>query len=162
MIPYLRAIALPYLHLLSTTGPIYAAGTGSPEGVLTAPVGSVWSRTDGGTNATLYRKESGTGNTGWVAVSNAGGGATATAITLDFGSTPIQSKTFSFAHAGATTGQKIIVSVSGDMPSGVDFDELEMEPVVVVGRVSATDTIELQATVAGFITGKRNFNYMVL
>ena len=44
-----------------------ATGTGSPEGVVTANVGSQFMRTDGGANTTLYIKESGTGNTGWVA-----------------------------------------------------------------------------------------------
>lgn len=43
------------------------SGTGSPEGVVTAKVGSLWTRTDGGAGTTLYVKESGTGNTGWVA-----------------------------------------------------------------------------------------------
>lgn len=42
-------------------------GSGSPEGVITAPIGSLYLRTDGGANTTLYVKESGTGNTGWIA-----------------------------------------------------------------------------------------------
>ena len=42
-------------------------GSGSPEGVVTAPVGAYYSRTDGGANTSLYVKESGAGNTGWVA-----------------------------------------------------------------------------------------------
>lgn len=42
-------------------------GTGSPEGVQTAPVGALYQRTDGGASTTLYVKESGAGNTGWVA-----------------------------------------------------------------------------------------------
>lgn len=42
-------------------------GAGTPEGSVKASIGSVWRRTDGGTTATLYVKESGTGNTGWVA-----------------------------------------------------------------------------------------------
>lgn len=45
----------------------WTSGTGSPEGVVTAPVGSLYTRTDGGAGTTLYVKESGTGNTGWVA-----------------------------------------------------------------------------------------------
>lgn len=44
-----------------------SAGTGSPEGVVTAGIGSTYRRLDGSTNTTLYTKESGTGNTGWVA-----------------------------------------------------------------------------------------------
>ena len=42
-------------------------GTGTPEGVVTATVGSLFARTNGGTGTTLYVKETGTGNTGWVA-----------------------------------------------------------------------------------------------
>jgi len=42
-------------------------GSGSPEGVVTAPIGCIYSRTDGGAGTSLYVKESGTGNTGWVA-----------------------------------------------------------------------------------------------
>jgi hypothetical protein len=40
---------------------------GSPEGVVTAPVGAIATRRDGGASTTLYVKQSGTGNTGWVA-----------------------------------------------------------------------------------------------
>lgn len=50
-----------------TAGPTWTNGTGTPEGSVTAPVGSLYSRTDGGAGTTLYVKESGTGNTGWVA-----------------------------------------------------------------------------------------------
>ena len=42
-------------------------GTGSPEGVITAGVGSVYVDSSGGIGSTLYIKESGTGNTGWNA-----------------------------------------------------------------------------------------------
>jgi hypothetical protein len=47
--------------------PIWTSRSGSPEGYLTAVVGSMCTRTDGGAGTTLYVKESGTGNTGWVA-----------------------------------------------------------------------------------------------
>ena len=45
----------------------FSSGSGSPEGVITAAVGSIYTRTNGGAGTTLYVKESGTGNTGWVA-----------------------------------------------------------------------------------------------
>ncbi|WP_370372977.1 hypothetical protein [Henriciella pelagia] len=45
----------------------WSSGSGSPESAVTAPVGSLYSRTDGGASTTLYVKESGSGNTGWVA-----------------------------------------------------------------------------------------------
>lgn len=40
-------------------------GYGSPEGVITAGVGSTYRQIDGGASTTFYVKESGTGNTGW-------------------------------------------------------------------------------------------------
>lgn len=42
-------------------------GSGSPEGVLEAPAGSLYVRADGAPGATLYVKESGSGSTGWSA-----------------------------------------------------------------------------------------------
>lgn len=51
-----------------TTGtPIITSGTGTPESAVTANVGSIFMRTDGGAGTSMYVKESGTGNTGWVA-----------------------------------------------------------------------------------------------
>lgn len=43
------------------------AGSGTPEGAIAAPIGSIFLRSDGSTNTTLYVKESTTGNTGWAA-----------------------------------------------------------------------------------------------
>lgn len=52
----------------SASGQTIRFGTGDPEGAVTAPVGSMFLRTDGGTDTTLYIKESGAGNTGWAAI----------------------------------------------------------------------------------------------
>ena len=49
-------------------GPSIKSGTNTPEGAVTASVGSLFLRTNGGAGSTLYVKESGTGNTGWSAV----------------------------------------------------------------------------------------------
>lgn len=43
------------------------SGSGSPEGAVTAPVGSLYLRTNGGANTTLWIKESGSSSTGWAA-----------------------------------------------------------------------------------------------
>lgn len=48
------------------SGITWTSGSGSPEGVVTAPVGSLYSRSDGGLLTSLYVKESGSGNTGWI------------------------------------------------------------------------------------------------
>jgi len=63
----LRDIVVRKYLVGSSSGPTWSSGTGSPEGVVTAPIGSLYSRTDGGAATTLYVKESGAGNTGWVA-----------------------------------------------------------------------------------------------
>jgi len=52
-------IGLGGVHLFS--------GAGTPEGSVIASPGSQYMRTDGGTNTSRYVKETGTGNTGWVA-----------------------------------------------------------------------------------------------
>jgi hypothetical protein len=49
------------------TGVVWEVNSGSPENVVTAGVGSLYTRTNGGAGTTLYVKESGTGNTGWIA-----------------------------------------------------------------------------------------------
>jgi len=58
-------LVITNLHILGE-GIFWATGTGSPEGVLSARVGSLYSRLDGGANTTFYVKESGTDATGWV------------------------------------------------------------------------------------------------
>jgi len=50
-----------------TLGAVYIlVGTGSPENVVTGTVGSIFLRSDGGAGISMYVKESGEGNTGWV------------------------------------------------------------------------------------------------
>jgi len=49
------------------TGCAILSGSGSPETVVTGKVCDLFLRTDGGANTTMYVKESGAGNTGWIA-----------------------------------------------------------------------------------------------
>ena len=49
-----------------TNAHIYS-GYGTPESSVTAEIGSIYLRTDGGTSTSFYVKESGNGNTGWIA-----------------------------------------------------------------------------------------------
>ena len=48
-------------------GSVVRTGQGTPESTVTGNVGDLFVRLDGGASTTLYVKESGTGNTGWVA-----------------------------------------------------------------------------------------------
>jgi len=54
-----------YSYKIGQTAGIYA-GVGSPNSVVTAPTGSIYLNQSGGSGTTLYVKESGSGNTGWV------------------------------------------------------------------------------------------------
>jgi hypothetical protein len=60
-------ISIQPTRLTLSGGIIWAVGAGTPEAAVTAPVGSLFLRTDGGASTTLYVKTSGTGNTGWTA-----------------------------------------------------------------------------------------------
>lgn len=60
----------PFQQLLDLLGPLREQiryGQGDPETFVTAPVGVLYLRLDGGANTSLYVKESGAGNTGWIA-----------------------------------------------------------------------------------------------
>jgi len=56
----------PMLRQLVGAGQNFYSGTGTPEGIVTAPVGAVFQRLDGGAGTSFYVKETGTDNTGWV------------------------------------------------------------------------------------------------
>ena len=58
-------------HLAFANGLTVTSGAGTPEAAVTAPVGSLFLRTDGAAATTLYAKTSGTGNTGWTAMTGA-------------------------------------------------------------------------------------------
>lgn len=69
------ALTLRGLATSATAEPVATAlaarvlsGTGTPEGAVAAPVGTIYQRTNGGADSVLYAKETGTGNTGWSAL----------------------------------------------------------------------------------------------
>lgn len=90
----------------SLTAPVRAGGSltaqwrgaGSPEGVVTAPIGSIYQRSDSVSEAGLYVKEIGSGNTGWL-------GARGFACKTATGSTG--------AENGANTWAKIATLTAG-------------------------------------------------
>ena len=160
--PILREFFVKALRLGSETGPRVLSGTGSPESAVTAPVGSLYAREDGGANSTLYRKESGAGNTGWVAVSNAAGGG-ANDLTVTYAE-PSQGRFFDVALSGATVGQKVLSAPSLTMPAGVAEDELEMDPLVCHGAVKTINQVRLFVGSAngGILRGARNISVTLI
>lgn len=111
------------------TGSVYdTSGSGSPEGVVTAAVSSVYRRTDGGAATSLYIKESGAGNTGWVAYgapSGSGAPTTATYITQTSDGTLSAEQALSALATGVlkvttTTGVLTSLGASGAVPLNAD------------------------------------------
>lgn len=115
---------------LGNSGPTIQPGTGTPNGTLSAPVASLYLRTDGSTGSSLYVKETGTGNTGWTAVG--GGGSSAAYMVWDgfvnSSTTPSVGTLTTFAETGiiapvysvnTTQGNALsITQTSGDVSSG--------------------------------------------
>ncbi len=50
--------------------PTITTGSGSPNGAVTATIGSLYLRTDSNAEGNLYTKTSTTGNTGWTPLTN--------------------------------------------------------------------------------------------
>ncbi len=137
-------------HLTATDVRI-TSGSGSPEGVVTAPVGTTYHRTDGSTGTTVYIKESGTGNTGWVAV--AAGGGTGDVVG------PASATDNAVARFDSTTGKLIqnsgvTISDTNDI-AGVDsfaFDTAAAFSLTTQGQMAWNadeETVDIQLN--GFI-----------
>lgn len=60
----IKMIATEYMFEGTNTGCFI--GTGSPEGIVTASQGSIYHNRSGGSGTSVYFKENGSGNTGWV------------------------------------------------------------------------------------------------
>lgn len=74
------------LGRFGASGAVIRAGSGTPEGVVTAPVSSVYLRSDGASGTTVYSKNSGSGNTGWAPLASSSGtgdASTNTATSVD-------------------------------------------------------------------------------
>ena len=87
-------------------------GAGSPEGVVTAPVGYVYHRTDGGAGTALYVKEAGSGSTGWVAIGSISGG---------LGSA---NQVYTTNNAGAALQWRKLVNANIDAAAAIEITKL--------------------------------------
>jgi hypothetical protein len=108
-------------------GPYIEANVGSPEGNKTAPVGSIYLRTNGGPGFAVFVKASGTGNTGWIVLDSmrttqawdppsvAAGAFTSTTVTV----------------AGCAVGDCVQVGFTPAVPAGV----------ILTGQVTAANTV---------------------
>ncbi len=138
------------------------AGYATPEGAVTAPIGSTYSRLDGSLGAVQYIKNSGTGNTGWVSVGGvvASGSIVCTTkanyadtdyMTIGDGVQAPKLYEFDFAGDGVTAG-RVQVNISGAttasdvaviLKAAIDANQ----PLLTV--VNTTGTLALTHKLAG-------------
>jgi hypothetical protein len=81
----------------------WTAGNGSPEGIVAANIGSFYSQLDGGANTATWRKEAGTGNTGWQPIVTGSGSGTVTSVALSGGTTGLTVSGSPITTAGTIT-----------------------------------------------------------
>jgi hypothetical protein len=97
-------------------------GSGNPNGVLVAPIGSIYVNELGGQGQTFWVKEVGTNNTGWSVFSNGSSPAPSPSSGSKWqfignGSTAI----YNLTGATATQPQSYIVAIDGVMQSPFDY-----------------------------------------
>lgn len=89
------------------------------------------------------------------------GGSTVEEAELDFGASPVSSKTFVVSAAGVVPTNKILISASGNAATGRQADENEMD--VIIYRASAgTGSITVYADcLTGTVSGLYKVNFTI-
>lgn len=128
------------------------SGVGTPEGSVSAGVGSLYMRTDGGADTAVYRKETGSGNTGWIAtkspaslplsVTNGGFGADNSAIAKGY---------LPYMTATGVIGWLPIGSLGKVLTVGAS-DTIEWDAPIVPGLILKSTTTFSAAANSGTIT----------
>lgn len=108
------------------------AGSGSPEGAVTAPIGSTYRNT---TNGTIWRKTSGSGNTGWTQ--------------MDLGSAdPTLGGDLSGTASSAQIAAGVIVDADINASAAIALSKLATDPLA---RANHTGT-QTASTISDFTT----------
>lgn len=162
-----------------TGSSIDTAGSGSPEGVVTAAVGSVYRRWDGGSTTTLYLKTSGSGNTGWSAVSGTTGAKTVALPLYRFpdsvdgtgcayiNTNDVTARTFMrprFSAAGATNANFATFSclVPSDLNTSVDLTATIKVSLVAGDTSASTYTVGMASVANSASSSPTAANYVTL
>jgi hypothetical protein len=98
----------------------------------------------------------------WVSVPGAGapGTFTVTQVEVDFGTTPVESATFTITDAGMTTAKHVIASLAYEAPTGKDLDELEMDTLsIVCGNGTGQFDMFIRSTDGSYLADKFKINY---
>ncbi len=130
-------------------------GTGTPEGAVVGVVGDVFQRTDGGTGTSLYIKESGAGNTGWIGAGAGGGGGSAP---FSDGTTLVKNaadntKTFKVDCSAPSTGVDVVFKMAAQtVDRDISLPVLGQNSTLVVAEQLNTFTARQKVSVVNSTT----------
>jgi hypothetical protein len=131
--------------------------TGSPEGVVTARIGSTCRRTDGGIGTSLYLKTSGTGNTGWRSVGALRGTATYNPPSIIPGGRATTTVTVTGAAVGDTVSLGFSnaltgITLRGEVTSANTVTATLTNPILVISGSATYDPPNIVATTGSTTT----------
>lgn len=142
-------------------------GYGTPEASVTAGIGSLYMRIDGTTDTAVYRKETGTGNTGWIAISSTSGGIAGTGTdnhlmrwngtTAAQDSTTVQEDTGETIHTATKSAAGAANTFYG-IKSTADFTGSGTQDIVVgvYGKATNTGSKNITSAVGGYFEQAEN------
>jgi hypothetical protein len=87
-----------------------------------------------------------------------------TSVVVDAGSVPVNAFRAVVTVTGVLVGQNVTCNVSGDSPVGAGIDELEVEPLMVYGSVTAANQVTFLIVCvndSGFVSGQKEINFYV-
>ena len=144
---------------LGSSGPRVMSGTGSPEGVVTAPVGSTWTDTAATTGAIQWIKATGTGNTGWVVQYGDTGQRNLAAETMSNG-WAIASSTFRLRRIGSLVALSIAVtktSATTDVVYTLPTGFLPVSSIYAVSTSATDDYADASVSSGGLVILSRTY-----
>lgn len=79
---------------------------------------------------------------------------------VDFGSTPIEEKSFTITDTNATTSHKVIAQIAYLAPTGKDLDEVEMDSFTLRGVSNAGSVTIFITCLTGLVIDKFKITYI--
>lgn len=80
---------------------------------------------------------------------------------VDFGTTPVSSKTFTVADDEVTVYSRIFAQVAYEAPTGKDLDEVELDLIILIcAPGDKVITIHAKA-LEGYVADKFKINYLI-
>lgn len=111
----------------------------------------------GTANATTFLR----GDNTWANPGGGPGGVTVTEVEVDFGYPPMRSKRFTVVDAGVSASSKIVVTQSGNAPTGKGEGESELDQVLFTAVPGTGQFTLIGAVIDGKVGGTVKAQYLV-